>query len=91
MHSLRAEIESLMIDAVDVRTVARGELKTIQDHLAAIRAACSGDANLMRMIDDTQHQVIEAEDAIGGQVDYLSQDLEQFMGRTGNMKAVSRA
>lgn len=70
---------SLAIDIADVRAVARGELQTIRTQLQAIGAACS-DPGLMQLITAAQHQVAEANDNIAGQVDFLVQELELFMG-----------
>jgi hypothetical protein len=76
--SLRSEIQGLMIDAADVRAVARDEIQAIRIQLQAISAACS-DAKLAKMIIAAQHQVAEADDAIAGQVAFLAQDLELLM------------
>lgn len=78
MSSPGSDVQGLMIDAADVRTVARDGLQIIRTHLQAIGAACS-DADLMKMIIEAQRLVAEADDVIAGQVDFLAQDLELFM------------
>nr|WP_298168341.1 hypothetical protein [uncultured Pseudomonas sp.] len=72
-----SDLDSLRIDIADVRAVARVELQTIRTQLQAICAACS-DPALIPLITVAQHQMVEAHDAIAGQVDFLAQDLEQF-------------
>lgn len=78
MSSPCSDVQGLMIDAADVRTVARDGLHIIRTHLQAIGAACS-DAELMTMITEAQRLVAEADDVIAGQVAFLTQDLELFI------------
>lgn len=80
-----SDLDSLAIDVADVRAVARVELQTIRTQLQAIGAACSNPA-LMQLITTARHQVAEAHDVIAGQVDFLTQDLEQFAATTLGQK-----
>lgn len=89
MSSPCPDVQSLMIDAADVRTVARDGLQIIRTHLLAIGAACS-DVELMKMITAAQHQVAEVDDVIAGQVDFLTEDLQMFIA-DAQRKAVIHA
>lgn len=89
MFSPHSDAYGLMIDAADVRTVARDGLQIIRTHLLAIGAACS-DAELMKMITATQHQVAEVDDVIAGQIAFLAEDLQLFIA-DAQRKAVIHA
>lgn len=78
MSNHHSDAYGLMIDAADVRTVARDGLQIIRTHLLAIGAACS-DAELMKMITAAQNQVTEVDDVIAGQIAFLTEDLQMFI------------